>query len=262
MISKWFSRINKDYDSNPEQKRRIKNRFLLFLGLLLLIGVIGIGSSYWKNSRTMQNLIVEGNLEVKTDEIKLLSNLKNGILLMSVSPSAVRRRLLKNSMIETAIVTIDLPSTVKIKVKERTPIARFFGEKPGMIDGRGYGMPEMKETFYDLPVISGISTKDFEENWGLSKNKQVVKIARFLYHAKHDYPVLYYLISDIMLNDDKSFQMTTQDGAIPLLMNYENALVQMVYFKEFWVQVIQIEGAERFKYVDLRADNVITAKEL
>ena len=262
MISRFFSLVSKEYETDPNVRRKVKIRFLLIIGFAVLLGFIWVGSVYWKNSRTMKTLTVEGNSEVAKEEIIKLAALKSGVQLMSVSPSVVKNRLTKNPMIETAIVKVELPGTLKIKVTERTPLAKLSGERFGMLDGRGYGMPEMKKKFFDLPVITGIKEEDFDEKWGLAKNKQLIKVANFLKHAQREYPVIYYLISEIRLVNDQSFQIYTQDGAVPLLMNYDNALVQMVYFNEFYKQVVQILGSEKFKYVDLRADQIITAKEI
>lgn len=262
MISRFFSLVSREYETNPDVKRKVKKRFLLIVGFVILLSFIWIGSVYWKNSRTMQTLTIEGNNEVATEEVRLLAGIKKGTPLMSVSPSVVKNRLTRNPLIETAIVKVELPGTLKIKVTERTPLARLTGQRSGMLDARGYGMPEMKRKFFDIPIITGIKNDDFDEKWGLTKNKQLIKTANFLKHAKRDYPVLYYLISEIRLIDEQSFQIYTQDGAVPLLMNYDNALVQMVYFKEFWTQVVQILGSEKFKYIDLRANEIITAREI
>jgi cell division septal protein FtsQ len=262
MISKFFSTISHDYSENLETRKKVKKRFLIISGLIVLIGIIWIGSIFWKNSRTMQSITVEGNSEVATAEVKLLADVKVGTRLMAISPSVIKSRLTKNPKIKTAIVKVELPKTLKIIVKERTPIARLNGEKTGMMDERGYGMPEMSKKFFDIPIISGTKNDYFGENWGLAKNKQLIQIANFLRKSKENYPVLYYLISEIKIIDERSFLVYTQDGAIPLIMDYDNALEQMVYFKEFWIQVVQVIGADKFKYVDLRANKVITTKEL
>lgn len=262
MISKFFSTINQDYKENPEVRRKVKKRFLVIVGLILLIGFVWVGSIFWKNSRTMQNIVVEGNSEVTSDQIKELADIKSGTRLMAISPSVIKTRLTRNPKIENAIVKVELPKTLKIKVVERTPIARLTGERAGMMDGRGYGMPEMNKKFFDIPIISGIKTEDFGEKWGLTKKKELIQVANFLRKSKENYPILYYLISEIRIVDDQTFLVYTQDGAVPLMMSYENALEQMVYFKEFWTQVVQVIGAEKFKYVDLRANKVITTKEL
>lgn len=262
MISKFFSIINLDYKENPEVRRKVKKRLLLIVGLIILTGFIWVGSIFWKNSRTMQTIVVEGNTEVTSDQIKNLADVKSGTRLMAISPSVIKTRLTRNPKIENAIVKVELPKTLKIKIIERTPIARLTGEKVGMMDGRGYGMPEMSKKFFDVPIISGIKSEDFGENWGVTKKKELIQVANFLRKSKENYPILYYLISEIKVVDDRTFLVYTQDGAIPLMMSYDNALEQMVYFKEFWTQIVQVIGADKFKYVDLRANKVITTKEI
>ncbi|MBN8707617.1 MAG: FtsQ-type POTRA domain-containing protein [Bacteroidetes bacterium] len=261
MISKILTAISKDYETNEVVRKRIKIRVLIILGLLILIGLLLVGSWYWKNHRSLTKYSVKGNREVSESQIIALTQTKKGIRLNTVSSAKINKRLKKNPFIESAIVKAELPGTLVIEVKEREPVARLEGAVTGMIDGKGFGMPAKKLTVYDLPIISGIKKSDFDSSWGVIKNPVIKKVATELLKLKNKVPAAYHLISEIRQNDDQSVWIYTFDGAVPVLAKASNLAENTVVLKNFWNQVVKVTGKDRFTYIDVRQDGVIATKE-
>lgn len=72
-------------------------------------------------------------------------------------------RLLKNSMIRDAEVFLSVDGTLGAKIEQRSPIGRIAGSTDYYLDDDGKKMPLSSVYSTRVPLISGVSTSNFNE---------------------------------------------------------------------------------------------------
>lgn len=244
-----------------EKKKRNKKRLIALVIILFGMSTLFFGAQFWKNQQTVKTVNVSGCKELSDKEIVELSGIKKGQKIKQINLQSVERKVESNPIVRSAMVKVEWPWNIVIQVKEREPIARLVGEKSGMIDGNGRTFPIKTKGSYDVPLITGIKSSDIPEAWGVIKNEQIREIVTVLRRVREVNPVIYYLISEIRPDGDQGFKVFTNEGTVPLLIQADNAVEQLIKFKAFWSQVISVAGYEKFKYIDLRYTDVIATKE-
>jgi len=148
---------------DDRERRRLENR-RLYLKRVVLLGVaiaavvvLGILAS---NSSVLdvENVVVEGNSYVGTAEVLERAQVPTGTALPSVDTAAIEERLLGDPWIASAQVKRSFPSTVRIIVTERSPVALLdMGTTFWYVDGTGLVLAESQlETSSVLPVIRDV----------------------------------------------------------------------------------------------------------
>ncbi len=228
---------------------------LLFL-VLITLGIASLANR-WKGELQVERLDVRGCRILTEKEVITLANVPIGRPLYDVDLVTVRSRLRTSPYVRDAVVVHDLPSTIKIAIKERTPIAILGSPEPFYISDEGYVLPSVssKEVF-DLPVITGLSdTKPLKVGMKIeSENfKAAVEILTEAATLDRD---LYHLISEINLSGVGPTVYTAEHG-IPILFDRERIHTQLVYLQGFWNQYVRQQGLEQVSSIDLRFEDQV-----
>jgi cell division protein FtsQ len=156
-----------------EQRRRIRKAMTTAVSKgvvgsrFVAIAVVVIGaSSYgalrlasWMKSSpmfTVSSITVEGTSRIDKSEVLRLSDIKTGMRIMGIRPGVAERAIAKNPWVKKAGVTRHFPSTVVIRVQERTPIALVNAGNVYYADDEGKLLPLFKGTYSDLPLVTGV----------------------------------------------------------------------------------------------------------
>jgi len=108
-----------------------------------------------------ESLTVTGANRLTDEQVLLQSQITEGINILSVNLSRVRKRLLAHSWIEEAEVSRELPTGISIRIKEQQPLAILDIGRKFIINTHGEVFKEMDASDHcRLPVIGGLEFSD------------------------------------------------------------------------------------------------------
>jgi hypothetical protein len=125
---------------------------------------------------TVAAVRVEGTMRVnKTDAVQL-SGIKPGMRMMELKPRVSEKSIAQNPWVRRAHVLRQFPSTIVIKIEERTPIALVNTGRICYMDNDGVLLPLFAGTYTALPVVSGF----FADSTGRLVAEDLNRVKRFL----------------------------------------------------------------------------------
>jgi cell division protein FtsQ len=108
-----------------------------------------------------ESLTVTGANRLTDEQVLLQSQITEGVNILSVNLSRVRKRLLAHSWIEEAEVSRELPTGISIRIKEQQPLAVLDLGRKFIINTHGEIFKEMDASDHcRLPVIGGLEFSD------------------------------------------------------------------------------------------------------
>ena len=166
--------VHKNYYKNSRalKRARIIKRCVVCLKVLLVVGGMGATSllfilvhdaltqSAYFETRT---IAVEGNWRLSSDAILKAAGLKLHDNILSLNLKAVRYRLLSNPWISSAEVERRLPDTIRVRIRERVPIAildlgrHFYLDQDGEIFKSVEPSDQVK-----VPLVTGLTLADID----------------------------------------------------------------------------------------------------
>ena len=159
------------------------------------------------------------------------------------------------------VVERDLPSTLKITVVERSPIAMINGNDLLYLDSEGVVLPHsISHEIFDLPVISNVPPTVTLAVGSTVQNPDVSEALSILSTAKLVNKELYHLISEVRLRTGGDLIFFTADGGVPVLFGRGNPAAKLLRLEAFWSDVVHGHGSQELQYIDLRYDDQVVAK--
>jgi cell division protein FtsQ len=241
--------------------RSHKRRGIVVLLLFFIVAFLAVTSlaNRWRGELLVERVDVRGNHILAEKDLIALAKVPIGTPLYDVDLLEIRSRIRSNSYVIDAVVAHDLPSTIKITVRERKPVAILGGPDPYYVSVDGYVLPAVnsKEVF-DLPVITGASRSQTIKA-GMKVGSENFKAAmEILTDAAALNADLYHLISEININSTDPIVYTAEQG-IPIFFRTEDIHAQLVYLMSFWNQYVRQRGSERVRSIDLRFNDQVVA---
>jgi cell division protein FtsQ len=119
-----------------EGRRRLK--FLCILVGVTLAVAVGFGITH-SRLLAVHHVVVSGAAHTSRDQVLAAAGLGHGRLMVDVDPGQLARRLGQLPWVATAAVSRRWPTTVKIRITERTPAARMAANtgQVAVVDGTG-----------------------------------------------------------------------------------------------------------------------------
>lgn len=232
-----------------------------FIGLLLGVTGLVVASNLWKSELRVRRVAVEGNRIVETPEILQLVKIAKDAQLHEVDLMAVRKNVLSHYFIKDAVVERDLPGTIKITVKERSPLAIVNAQEVLYLDEDGVVLPHsISKALFDLPILSGVPGTITLKPGMTLKNADVQEALEILATSKLLGKELYYMISEVRLRDGGDIVLYAAEWGVPIIMGKGNIPNKLVRLETFWREVVRQQGSERLQYVDLRFDDQIVVR--
>jgi len=164
---------NRFKNSVPKRRRRRAGRLKgmlritgIFAGLVLLSGLFVFSHDFITQCHyfNAQEIEVTGNRVLSRATV--LDHLKvyEGVNILSVNLRTLRRHLLAHPWVREADISREIPSSIRIHVREQQPLAmvdlgkRFLVNRDGMLFKKFEGQYKGH-----LPLISGLSITDFND---------------------------------------------------------------------------------------------------
>lgn len=168
----------KNLRNSKKTKREFKflGRILLVFKLTVAVAVVAAVSAvfilvhdiltqcdYFKISR----LTIEGAQRLSEKEIAQQARVGEGVNILAVNLTLVRKRLLAHPWIAEAGISREIPSGLSIRIKEHTPLAVVDVGKKFLINLSGKIFKAWDVTDpADLPVVSGLNVLDLPPVYG------------------------------------------------------------------------------------------------
>ena len=135
----------------------MKKRLIIALSLLILLTTINSQQSFVISKFNLKTIIIENNLLLKDEDIKnLLIPFYNKNLIL-LDNKEFKKALMQNSFIESFNIKKKYPSTLKVKIFEKKPIAVLFNEKNKFYLSEKIELIEFKylQNYQTLPYVLG-----------------------------------------------------------------------------------------------------------
>ncbi len=141
-------------------------RFLLglvVLGALSSAGALGLRRYATSSPRlTVKKIDIQGMRVRSADTLSMESGVKEGDNIFRVDPDACRRALLRDPWLSEAVITRQLPSTIRIVVKERQAALMVALERVYLATAEGQIFKPLEPTDpQELPLVAGLTTDQF-----------------------------------------------------------------------------------------------------
>ncbi len=161
-------RLKRQDNRNNKKKNRpafLRRMFGLFKIISLVLILVGSGVFVVLKSKTIidkvaiikvKKVLVKGNKEVKTSDIKSLAAIEQGVSLITLNVAGIKKRISSCPEVKTVKIKRRIPGTVIISIVERKPMAIANVGLMYLFDNEGIMWPIKANTYWDLPIISGI----------------------------------------------------------------------------------------------------------
>jgi cell division protein FtsQ len=232
-----------------------------FVALLVLTLSLIVGANSWKSGLVVSKIVVTGARVVDVGEIIQLAHVKPGTKMYELDLMVIQKDVVSHYFLKDVVVERDLPSTLKISVVERSPIAMVTGNELLYFDSEGVVLPHsLSHEIFDLPVISNVPQGVAISVGSIVRHPDVAEALSILSTAKLVNKELYHLISEVRLRNGGDLIFFTADGGVPVLFGRGNPAEKLLRLEAFWADVIHGHSAQNLQYIDLRYDDQVVAK--
>ncbi len=250
--------INKQYNPKNIQKKKKITRVVKYSSLLILVIAVAV-IALFSPLFNIKKIDVEGNNKITNNEIISLSQIQLDENMFKINKKKVVNQIKENAYINTVNIIRRLPSSIIIKIQERTPM--YLLEYAGSyiyVDKQGY-LLEISTEKMELPILQGAATDnskfvvgkrlDREDLEKLEITYKIIEIAK-----AND---IYKDISRIDIeNIDNIKLIFEQTNKVAYIGDNSNLLDKIIMIKK----IIEQEGTnagEIFVNMDLNKENPI-----
>jgi cell division protein FtsQ len=152
-------------DLRPDRRRRV-GRAVVRVARWLLPAALGAAGVAWvgraaasSSLLTVQRIVVRGNVRLSSGEVDSLLTGMRGENILQVAFEPYRRRVLDSPWVADVTLSRQLPSTIDVRVTERTPLAvARLGQQLYLVDNEGVIIDEYGPQYHDLdlPIVDGL----------------------------------------------------------------------------------------------------------
>jgi len=259
--------LNKTKFKRKKEKKSAKG---LIVYLLIIAGLSLLGYVYKTFSAHLQEKLshfeledihISGNTILSKNEILKSLGLKAGQKLLEISANDVVERLKKSSYIRAVSASYSLPSTLRITIHERKPVAFINGRGLNMIDKESFILPiPEKGLRWNLPVITGISEKLGVQGaeTSSSKAKKAVEIIRYLEIIGMP---LSEMVSEINLDRKGYIELALSGCSTRIRIDGDDYQTQLFIVSGYIKDYIDFNEIENIDYVDVRFNGQIIVRQ-
>jgi len=243
--------------------KSIFRRFFVLLissGLLFSLWTAGIHYSTWlKKPENFQirKITVRGNDLFSEEELLRMGNVAGYKSIWDVNLSEVEKRIARNPFLEEVTVERFLPDIIRIRVKEKRPIALLnFKGTFFCLDREGLVMPSKPGKLYDLPILSGKFQGSVSEGSRVGGSK-IYEGLYFVMIMLKERPELYTQISEIQVTHPEGLVLYTSRAGVPVIVGSGGWNRKLCYLQAILDKLVQEKELSKVSYIDLRFQDQI-----
>jgi cell division protein FtsQ len=231
------------------------------LMLIALVICLAFGANAWKSSLKINQIKIDGNRIVNTNEIIQLTQVQMGALLYKADLTAIQRNVMSHHYIKDAVVERNLPNSINIQIVERVPIAMVNLSELLYLDEDGVVLPKtVSYKIFDLPMISGISASELFVLGSTITQPDEIEALQLLAVLRTVNRPLYHNISEIHVRNGGDIVLYSAEGGVPIIFGRGDLPEKLIRLEIFWNDIVRTRGVQYLQYVDLRYQDQIVAR--
>jgi cell division protein FtsQ len=242
-----------------EQQPTHGKRVYVYFTVLVVIILAAFGvKAKWQNHVSVRQVSVEGISVVSKEEVVRLVNLPPNVPMYELDLTAIQKNLLTNSFIENANVQRDAPSTLRISILERKPLAILVANELYYIAADGMVLPYITSSeTYDIPVISGVDSLNKIKTGQKLINDDVQEALEIITASKMTSENLFHTISEIRLRKGHDMVLYSFETGAPIIFGKGDAVKKMIKLEAFLQRFLQNNDTKDIQYIDIRFDDQV-----
>ena len=241
----------------------IKLTALLLFTISIIIFLVIIAKRWMDSSPlfVIRNTEVKGNELVTEKSIVSLIDINSNMRIFNIDKNNIKDKITTNPFVKEVSIKRIFPSTISIKIREKTPLAFVISKKNYILSEMGELLPMPEQIrVYDIPTITGI--KNIEAR---VKNNEIIeelKISSEVLNLLKKVEIsLYYDISEINFENSALMIFYLYEKAIPVFLNKTDLYRKFYYFSQFLEYAKFEKLLENIKYINLCYKDQIIMKE-
>lgn len=230
------------------------------------VGTLIFFAFSWANSLDhfdVVNIRVTGGNHLQREAVLRWINLPRFPSLLDIDLQALQQKLEKHPFIKGARTSRDFPSTLKIDLIERSPIAYLNLSPFILIDADGIILPTEKGKFdFDIPTLTGFNPA--QELYPIGEpclSQKVMEAVEYLDLIRTNFVSLYSDISEMKVDAGDEYVIVLARQPTQIYLGATEVPQQLNMLKKFAFTVSGIRSLHDYKYVDLRYRNQIIVRE-
>ena len=249
---------------NTSADRQIPlKRWGVWLMIPLVIGtcVLCVIAERWKESLKIQRVLIDGSQIIPAQQLYAMSGITMKSSLCSVDMYAMRNRILAQPFIKSVSVYRQYPDVIRIRVKEREPIATLNNGSMYYLDAESFLLPYVQTTAkLDLPMINGVSEMQKIHPGDYLAQPEIQQAIQLLQFAQAIDSSMYHFISEVNMNSGGDIILYSTDVGVPIYLGRGDIPKKLLTLQSFWGKFLKTGNAEKLKYVDLRFDDQVVVR--
>lgn len=241
--------------------QRVGKVFFIITTLIVLV----LGTAQWmrgKNAFSLKNVKIKGTKLLNQNVLLQQANIEYERDIFDLEVHQIEDRLKKNPMIKDVNVVRQIPSTIKIEVKERELVGILcVDSKMVGLDADGYVIPQLEPYMgYDLPIISGIHSKEGVKKIQQEVFKRIPQVGPCLSYVRKIDPLLFHRISEIAYHSKAGLVMYLRKMIVPVILGAGDYRSKIQRFSLTYPQVEKDFAWRDVAYIDLSFDSQVVVK--
>ena len=233
---------------------------ILFLLVLTLMRL----SSWWSllnNNLVLKNISISKTSIINHEEYYDLVDHFIGNSLNELKINNISKILKAHPYVKATRISKWYPSTIKIELIERKPIALLNITPMVLLDSDGYVLPNKKSKMnFNLPILNDFNSNIELYPYGdkvLSIN--VKDCIHWLKRIKIEYPSLYEAISEMKMTSDNDMNIILSEYPTHIYLGKNRIWTRIEILKKFETKLLPKKLSD-FSYLDMRYNNQVIAK--
>jgi cell division septal protein FtsQ len=154
------------------------------------------------------------------------------------------------------------PSTVKVEVYEREPLAMISANDLIILDSEGICLP-VEYCEISLPILSNFkNNQELYEKGKKTKSSNVLKSIDVIKYSKENFDSLYTNISEFVFNEHSEYEIILKNGRTKILLGDNNIFAKIDNLNAFATVLPEDKTLESYRYIDLRYKRQIVVEEI
>jgi cell division protein FtsQ len=250
-----------------KKKKKQLNLELLISATITLTIMFLIYASFWWSSYTRMSHLQQINISgysiipEKDHQIQLKSLM--GIELEELNLREVSLLIESHPYVKAARVSRQYPATLSIEIVERQPVAILNVDPVLMIDREGIILPDKGQANdFLVPCLSGFNpAKELYPAGQQTVSVKVQETMNLITRILDYYPVLYSNISEVTMNANDEYVIILAEYPTKVILGNTDVWAKIQILGKFEHSLSNKRQLSDYKYLDLRYDNQVIAKE-
>lgn len=209
----------------------------------------------------LKNIKISGNHILTREQVLKLCGVKPGEKYLTVKPTQIAKSLLRSPFIKSASAVYSLPSTLRISVQERKPIAFVFKEKLFLIDEQGVLLPfpQIAGYSWNLPVIKA-NDEAIGQPGQVTKSVNLLRTIEVLKYIQFMKSPLWSMVAAVELTPKNVLEISLIRGGAKVRCNFQDYQNELYVLNLYVQNYLNWDRLAEIEYIDLRFDDRLILK--